>query len=441
MMRATPRPAYRNVAAYAGQRSMTMDDLQRNIEALAQRLPPSSCLINLCQDRIHFATALLAAEVACKITLLPSSVQPAILRDLLREWPDSCIVTDRPQSVPQVLPIFDVNDGNWHRPSHPTAAPSTAAHRTGFYVYTSGSTGTPQRHFKTYEQVRQSAQQALLRLVATFGARGPIVGTSPFQHMYGLESTVFLPLQGFGPLTARQPLFPADVAAALHELAEPALLVTTPYHLSKILQADLAFPPLLGLLSATAPMPTELARQAEERFGIPVLEIYGSTETGQLATRRPTLNASWELFEGVSLQPHGETIIATGGHLDISQPLNDRIELEGPRHFRLLGRHADMVCVAGKRSSLAYLTHCLTRIPGVEDGIVCLSSGTDHAVRRVMAFAVSRTLRRGDILDALRQVLDPVFLPRPLMLIDQLPRDANGKIVAATLERLRATAP
>jgi acyl-coenzyme A synthetase/AMP-(fatty) acid ligase len=41
-----------------------------------------------------------------------------------------------------------------------------------------------------------------------------------------------------------------------------------------------------------------------------------------------------------------------------------------------------------------------------------------------------------EILAALRQHVDPVFLPRPLLFVEALPRDANGKLSAATLAEL-----
>ena len=61
------------------------------------------------------------------------------------------------------------------------------------------------------------------------------------------------------------------------------MLITTPVHLRTVLADDLELPPLDLIVSATAPLSQELAREAERRFGAPLLEIYGSTETGQIA--------------------------------------------------------------------------------------------------------------------------------------------------------------
>jgi acyl-coenzyme A synthetase/AMP-(fatty) acid ligase len=92
-----------------------------------------------------------------------------------------------------------------------------------------------------------------------------------------------------------------------------------------------------------------------------------------------------------------------------------------------------MIKVAGKRSSLEDLNARLRAVPGVEDGVFYMP---DDAARP-MAFAVAPSASKASIVEALRRDLDPVFLPRPLHLVDALPRAANGKITRDGLEALR----
>ena len=75
-------------------------------------------------------------------------------------------------------------------------------------------------------------------------------------------------------------------ASALAAVPQPRLLVSTPFHLSALLAAEIPLPEVDLLLSATAPLSGELAAKAEARTGAPLHEIYGSTETGQIAVRR-----------------------------------------------------------------------------------------------------------------------------------------------------------
>jgi acyl-coenzyme A synthetase/AMP-(fatty) acid ligase len=104
------------------------------------------------------------------------------------------------------------------------------------------------------------------------------------------------------------------------------------------------------------------------------------------------------------------------------------------RHFRLHGRHADLLEIAGKRASLGDLTRRLLAVPGVRDGVVFQLEGGDALdVHRIAALAVAPGLDEHAILDALRRAIDPVFLPRPLRLVDALPRNETGKLPRAAL--------
>ena len=75
-------------------------------------------------------------------------------------------------------------------------------------------------------------------------------------------------------------------------------------------------------------------------------------------------------------------------------------------------------------------------MPGVADGVFYVPSLPENRAGRPAAFAVAPGTTAAAILAALRRDLDPVFLPRPLHLVDALPRTANGKITRDGLEAL-----
>jgi acyl-coenzyme A synthetase/AMP-(fatty) acid ligase len=96
-----------------------------------------------------------------------------------------------------------------------------------------------------------------------------------------------------------------------------------------------------------------------------------------------------------------------------------------------------MVNIAGKRNSLGYLNHQLTSIAGVADGAFFLPDEREiDGVTRLTAFAVAPGLTAAQILAALRERLDPAFMPRPLHLVDMLPRQATGKLPREALQVL-----
>jgi acyl-coenzyme A synthetase/AMP-(fatty) acid ligase len=116
----------------------------------------------------------------------------------------------------------------------------------------------------------------------------------------------------------------------------------------------------------------------------------------------------------------------------------DVIEITGDEEFLLHGRMADMVNIAGKRSSFAYLNAQLNAIPGVVDGAFFLRDAPPQGtgVVRLAAVVVAPTLSMAQLTEHLRRRIDPVFLPRPLLLVDQLPRNATGKLPLQALQSL-----
>ena len=183
--------------------------------------------------------------------------------------------------------------------------PRVAADAVAAIGFTSGSTGTPEANAKTWGSFARSNRQNLDALAGLWpaGEQAHVVATVPPQHMYGMEMSVLLPLLGGTSVHAGRPFFAADIADALAELPGNRVLVTTPVHLRALVESDAPLPPLCAIVTATAPLPPELAAAAEERFGAPVREFFGSTETCIIASRRTAIESAWTPFSGVHVQP------------------------------------------------------------------------------------------------------------------------------------------
>ena len=72
----------------------------------------------------------------------------------------------------------------------------------------------------------------------------------------------------------------------------------------------------------------------------------------------------------------------------------------------------------------------------MRDAVFYMPDEREGVVTRVMAFVVAPGLSRADFVSALRSRIDAAFLPRPLYLIDALPRNATGKIAREALAEL-----
>jgi acyl-coenzyme A synthetase/AMP-(fatty) acid ligase len=209
--------------------------------------------------------------------------------------------------------------------------------------------------------------------------------------------------------------------------------VTTPFHLKTLLLAGVQLPPVELLLSATAPLSPQLAAQAESATGGRLVEIYGCTEAGQVASRRTTEGDTWTTLGDLRIAATGEQFVVSGGHVAEPTPLADVLELHDSQRFRLLGRANDLIHVAGKRSSLAHLNFHLNRIEGVRDGAFWLPEEDGEEVVRPIVFVVAPGLSARDIIAALRRQLEPAFVPRRVLHVAALPREATGKMTAAAL--------
>jgi len=404
-----------------------------DVQRLAKQLPAGGQVLNMCADRYRFAVGLAASIVAGKVSLLPSTHTPEMIRQMRRLAPELFCLSD--QAEPDIdLPLLRYPDGPAARVSF--EVPLIEADQVIAEVFTSGSTGLPIPHQKRWGSMVRNVRGEARRLGVD--ARFALLGTVPPQHMYGFESTVLMPFQSGASFHCGRPFFAADICAALARLPRPRALVTTPYHLRAMLAEVPEAPPADLLLSATAPLSAELAAEAEARFGAPLLEIYGCTETGQLATRRTCATQAWQPLPGVVLSPDEDGVVASGGHVELPTRLSDFIEVGADGSFRLLGRFSDLINIAGKRTSLAYLNHQLTSIPGVRDGTFVLPETTDEveAVVRLTALVVAPGLSRAALLHALRERIDAAFLPRPLLLVDALPRNASGKLPTQALRAL-----
>ncbi len=427
--------------------ALTRRQYLADVRALASVLPAAGPMFNVTTDRYRFAVGLGAALLRGQDNLLPPNHTPDTVARLLTLFPATYGLTDEAASRVQ-LPML----------RYPTAAapvdgpdaavvpriPCIPRNALAAQVLTSGSTGAPVPHAKRWGLLVSNAQAGARRLARQMGRDTldgvTLVATVPAQHMYGFESSVLVALLGGAAFDAGRPFFPADIAAALARAPRPRVLVTTPFHLKMLLDADIVLPQIDLAVCATAPLAPQLAACAEAALGAPLMEIYGCTEAGQVASRRTTDGPEWQVYDGLVLSNDGAHTLVQGGHVPEPTPLADVLDVVDAQTFRLLGRSNDLINVAGKRSSLSHLNHHLNSVEGVQDGAFWLPAqdepglGHSGSVARLVAFVVApdvpAALLHEQVLRALRERLDAAFLPRRIVAVPVLPREPTGKLPA-----------
>ncbi len=406
--------------------------------ALSQTFSSQAQVINLAENRDEFISILLATALVGGTTILPPNTAPNTLKELHKMLSEA----DSEKEIISLSSLEVMSSLKLEQPMAETTAVLTGLTETilnaPIWLYTSGSTGSPKCVIKTWRAMMVLAQKAINRFQLTGKSlENPsllMVGTVPCQHMFGLETMVFWPLFSEALLWKNRPLFPEDIASALAcsaSVSAQPLLVSTPLHLNTLVQYNLTWPEQkLSILSATAPLSQALAKQLKQRLNARVFEVFGSTEMASIASRETLVSEEWHLYQNTLVVAPSETGYCEIHIQELSERhlLQDRIHWLGANRFTLLGRQTDLIKVAGKRGSLSHLNNLISAIKEVKEGVFIQPKDQE----RLAAFVVS-SLTPKEIKEALKNSIDAVFLPRPLIFIKALPRNEVGKVQIATL--------
>jgi acyl-coenzyme A synthetase/AMP-(fatty) acid ligase len=421
----------------------TMMDFARfhaDVSANALRLRHLRCRRGLLvtSDSYWGAVGLFALMHAGAEVIMPQNAQPGTLAAISDAW--DLLVCDRPPGRDAAFVLETGGQG---------AGDALAAldPSTPLTFFTSGSTGAPKRVAKTLAHLDREAEavDAVLGSVVPGGARVRSMVTH--QHVYGLTFRLCWPLASGRPFTSVSNEYWETALAALDR---DEALVTSPAHLTRL--AGIApLPPARRpslVLSAGAPLAEEAAEVAARIFGIPVTEIFGSTETGAIAwRRRDRIDPPWRPLPGVAIESNPDGLLCVRApHVPGDQHVgSDRVDIEADGGFRFRGRNDSIVKIEGQRVSLPELEDHLRRLSWVADAaVVVLDEGTWQLAAAVVPstagaailaeigpFRFGRRLRR-----ALAETQEPAGLPRRWRFVDTLPSGTLGKRRATDIVRL-----
>ena len=402
---------------------------------VAAELPQAEAYLNLCRDPCGAAIALAACLLRGRPCVLATDHSPSGIAALLERFPGAHPMLDDHDarcagfaSATVVDPV--AGDDGSTEPFNPQLPLAQVA----LIGLTSGSTGRPVAHAKSWGALERRSRSAA-QVFHLLHAQRPVVASVSPTHMYGMETMVLLPLHAATITWCGVSFFPGDAAANLTAASEMArregiaaepVFITTPLHLGALLVAQTPLPPLHAVISATAPLEAGIAARAEALWKAPVMEIFGATEVGSIASRRTAEDDAWTLYPGITLGLSGglTEVRAEGAP---ATPLSDVLELLSGGRFHLVSRGSDIVKRGGRRASLAGLTRLLAGLEGVQDAAFLMPS-LARATERPIAFAVAPDRNAADLLAELRAIIDPAFLPRRIILLERMPRNVMGKL-------------
>ena len=349
---------------------------------------------------------------------------------------------------------WPIDSAEWVCAGIPDALPaSEASPDVGFVKLTSGSTGAP-RGVAATEAALLADDSALAR---TMGLRADdrILGAIPMSHSYGFSS-VALPALRRGSIAVvpdeEGPLAPLRAASA----ASATVFPSAPAYLQALLKLSQppAWPASVRLvISASAPLPPDVAAQFHARFGRRVHVFYGASECGGICYDREGTAAVrgtvGEPVEGVTVRLERLDGDDEEGLVTVESPAvavgylpapderlgggrfvtSDLAVFEGSA-LRLRGRVDGLINVKGKKVNPTEIECVLQRMPGVSEVVAFGVPSADKAsdtVRAVIA-CPGGGLGYDDVMAWCRAHLPEHKVPRSVVLVSAIPRTARGKV-------------
>ena len=306
-------------------------------------------------------------------------------------------------------------------------------------LFTSGSSGTPKCIEKTVGLMDREAD-VTTRLFRSVTEGTVIQSTVDPRHLYGLTFNVWFAMSAGRPMATTRRVYQEQLLT----LPTPVALITTPTFM-RMLETSLAAPTLPFVLSAGGPLSAEAKATLKAWSPSTIYEIYGSTETGVVASRAhkdSEETPDWTLIdEGVLNETTEGWVLSSPLLTNGVLTLDDRLTMTGERTFRLLGRRDRVVKIGEVRLSLTEVERVVER----RLGLVIRALPIEQGERTVIGAVVNEKLSsqwqgalpdRRAVTKALYGVLDLLARPRLWRSVEDWPINAQGKVETQRLLEL-----
>ena len=338
-------------------------------------------------------------------------------------------------------------------------------------VYTSGTTGHPKGAMLTHANLLANLESCRTVLEAVEEDRFALL--LPMFHSFMLTVGILLPLYVGGSIVLIKSLHPAK--NILQEIIRHRanLLPAVPQFFRTL--ANSAVPndlPLRICISGAAPLPGEVLKQFTARFPFPLLEGYGLSEASPVVSFNP-IRGPWKAGSiglpitgvevsaqndaGKILGPHQTGEICVRGPNVMpgywNQPeetakvfrqgwllTGDIGHRDEDGYFYITDRKKDMLLVNGCNVYPREIEEILYQFPGVRDAAV-IGTPDSRKGEQPLAFVAAvenAALDTAALLQFLRERLADYKLPRQIIVLPDLPRNATGKVLKTRLREMLA---
>jgi malonyl-CoA/methylmalonyl-CoA synthetase len=348
----------------------------------------------------------------------------------------------------------------------------TAADDLACIVYTSGTTGQPKGAMVTHGNLSTNARA--LHECWRFRPGDVLLHALPMFHVHGLFVALHTAL-----LNASRIIYQArfDAGSVLAALPRASVFMGVPTYYVRLLaeprlDRDLCRHMRL-FVSGSAPLAVETFEAFERRTGHAILERYGMTETGMNTSnpfdgerRRGTVGVPLAGIE-VRVVDDADAPLASGetGHVQVRGPnvmpgywklpeknseeftadgffrTGDLGKFDAEGYLSIVGRAKDMVISGGYNVYPREIELLLESLPGVRD---CAVFGVPHpdfgeAVTAAVVLAPGASLTEAEVVAYIKSRLANFKVPKRVVFMPELPRNAMGKVLKTELRKTYAT--
>lgn len=391
-------------------------------------------------DKGLVVAAFLAA-MTCPVTLvIPHSFSESALSDMYQAIPFARAMTDQAMSFPPDVETVVIDPGQLMETEFSIGV-LRSPESVFLKLFTGGSTGTPKIWSKTIRNMFGEA--FFLSNKFNITPDDGIIPTVPPIHIYGLLYTVLVPFVASASVRDGLVTFPSEIQGAISE-ERSTILVSIPILYRVLNGSGLKRNSLRLAFSSTGKLNPADADAFFTQTGLGVTEIYGSTETGGIATRCSADGEShYTSYACVDWKIKADRLFVRSEFVspeierddDGFMNIGDQARPVGNDGFQLIGRADRIVKVAGKRVDMEEVKNKLIQLETVTDALVFSSNSQTGRENEIWAL-VEATIEKAELRQQLLTTLEPHAIPRRIRIVGQIPVSSTGKYDKTVIERM-----
>ncbi len=308
-------------------------------------------------------------------------------------------------------------------------------------LFTGGSTGKPRVWSKSPRNLL--AEAFYLRDKFELTTKDLFIATVPPYHIYGLLFSILVPFVSHARVLPEIYTFPQEIISTINR-HKATVLVSVPIHYRSLKVDNLSTPSLKIAFSSSGVLNRSDATHFLKKTGLGINEIYGSTETGGIASRSISENTdSWKPADVVSWRLSGKRLAVRSDFVSREMEKDtdgfcvtgDEVQPDKNGRFILLGRADGIVKVAGKRVDLLDVQNKIQTLPTVRDTVV-IALPAEKGRESVIAALVACELTEIQLRKMILEKLEPYAMPRRIKIVSSITRTATGKTDFRRVEQI-----